>query len=179
MLTSNNTVLVVMDVQDSLLKVMHNKDEFLDGIEKLIKGASALNVPIVWTEQVPDKLGVTARKISSLLGNSYPISKSTFSGCGNQLFIQKLEDLHCTDILLCGLETHVCIYQTAVDLLRYNYNPQVVADAVTSRTALNKTIGLEKMRTAGVQLTSTETALFELVKSADSKEFKEILNLVK
>ena len=107
------------------------------------------------------------------------MSKFSFSCCGSQQFLKDLQALSCKNILIVGIEAHVCVYQTAADLARLQYHVQVVADAVSSRTAENKQIGLEKSKAVGASLTSTETALFELLKEAKGAKFKKIINLVK
>jgi nicotinamidase-related amidase len=118
-------------------------------------------------------------EIAELLTNQSPVSKLSFSCCGSDQFLKDLAAVNRKNILIVGIEAHVCVYQTAADLVNLNYDVQVVADAVASRTAENKQIGLEKSKDAGASLTSTETALFELLKEAKGDKFKEIINLVK
>ncbi len=176
----DNTVLIVVDVQGKLAQVMHQKDALFANLEKIIKGIQVLGIPIIWTEQVPAKLGPTNPNIAALLANAIkPIAKSSFSCCGHRPFMDSLSDLNRKQVLLTGIETHVCIYQTTLDLLDAGYEVQVVTDAVSSRTAENKHIGLVRMREAGATLTSTEMALFELLQTAESPQFKEIAKIVK
>ena len=104
---------------------------------------------------------------------------SSFTSCRNDLFLQALKDLNRKQVLIAGIEAHICVYQTAVDLVDLRYEVQVVADAVSSRNMENKEIGLQKMRDAGVSLTSVETALFEILKVAEGAQFKEILKILK
>jgi len=179
MLTTENTALIVIDVQEKLTRVMHEKERFLENLQKLIQGAQALGIPIILTEQNPQGLGPTVPEVAHLIPNLQPIAKFSFSCCGDQRFAQELAALHRKQALLAGIETHVCIYQTSLDLLSQGYEVQVVADAVASRTAENKDIGLEKTKSEGASLTSTETALFELLKVAEGEKFKEIIKIVK
>jgi len=148
-------------------------------VQKLIKGIQVLGIPILWVEQNPQGLGATIPEIANILSNIKPISKMSFSCCRNDRFVQELKNLNCKQVLIAGIEAHVCVYQTAADLVNLGHEVQVVTDAVSSRNMENKEIGLQKMRESGVSLTSVETALFELLKVAEGKQFKEILKIVK
>jgi len=179
MLMLERTALIIIDVQDKLAHLMYRKEALFENLQKIIKGTHILGIPILWLEQNPEGLGPTIPEVADLLSNTEPISKLSFSSCRNDRFIQALKALNRKEILIAGIETHVCVYQTAVDLVNLGYEVQIVADAVSSRTMENKKIGLQKMRDAGVSLTSTETALFELLKVAEGKQFKEILKVIK
>jgi len=179
MLILENTVLIVVDVQEKLAHVMSEKRVLLENLEKIIKGAQILGIPILLTEQNPEELGPTIPEIARFLPNIQPVRKLSFSCCGSNRFMQALKALSRKQVLITGTETHVCVYQTAVDLLNLEYEVQVVADAVSSRTVENRQIGLAKIRDAGAALTSMETALFELLKVAEGAKFKEILKIVK
>ena len=179
MITTEDTVLVLVDVQGKLAQSMHNKKDLFENLKKMVKGAQVLGIPILWAEQNPDGLGPTMPEIAELFTNQSPVSKFSFSCCGSKQFLRDLEAVNRKNILIVGIEAHVCVYQTAADLTNLQYNVQIVADAVSSRTAENKQIGLEKSKDAGASLTSTETALFELLKEAKGDKFKEIINLVK
>jgi nicotinamidase-related amidase len=174
-----NTVLIVVDVQEKLAHVMAEKRVLLENLKKVIKGAQTLGIPILLTEQNPEGLGPTIPEIAHLLPNIQPVRKLSFSCCGSDRFIQTLEGVSRKQVLIAGIETHVCVYQTAVDLLNLGYEVQIVADAVSSRTVENRHIGLEKIKDAGAALTSTETALFELLRVAEGAKFKELLKIVK
>jgi nicotinamidase-related amidase len=178
-ITTEDTALVLVDVQGKLAQSMHNKKDLFENLKKMVKGAQVLGIPILWAEQNPDGLGPTMPEIAELLTNQSPVSKLSFSCCGSDQFLKDLAAVNRKNILIVGIEAHVCVYQTAADLVNLNYDVQVVADAVASRTAENKQIGLEKSKDAGASLTSTETALFELLKEAKGDKFKEIINLVK
>ena len=179
MLNQNDCCLVVVDVQGKLAQLMHDKDTLFKNICILIQSAKILNVPILWCQQVPAALGPTIPQIAELLTDNQPINKSCFSCCGCEEFIGNLEKSGRRQILLSGLETHVCVYQTAADLLAKGYSVDCVADAVSSRTLDNKQIGLQRIAAEGARITSAELALFEILKSADHPHFKQIAKLVK
>jgi nicotinamidase-related amidase len=179
MLDRNNTVLMIIDIQGKLAHMMHEWEMLFESVQKLIRGMQALDIPIVWMEQNPLAIGRTVSEIAELLEPAEPIEKLSFSCCGNDRFLEMLADLNRKQTLLAGIETHICVYQTAVDLLHRGYDVQVVADAVSSRTAQNRRIGLQKMCDAGAVLTSVETALFELLRVADGPDFRKILKIIK
>jgi nicotinamidase-related amidase len=179
MITTEDTALILVDVQGNLAQSMHNKEGLSENLKRMVKGAQLLGVPILWTEQNPDGLGPTMPEIAELLPNQNPVSKFSFSCCGSEQFMKELKALNRQNILIVGMEAHVCVYQTAADLVNLNYDVQVVADAVASRTLENKQIGLEKSKEAGAGITSTEIALFELLKIAKGDKFKEIIKIVK
>ncbi len=179
MLQKENSVLVVIDIQGKLAQLMHQKDFVYQNVNRLIEGAKVLGIPIIWTEQYPEGLGGTIPEIATTLESFKPISKITFSCCQNDEFLTALKATRRKQILITGIETHICVYQTTIELLEAGYEVEVVADAVSSRTPENKEIGLEKMKTAGAGITGTETALYELLKVAKGPEFKQILKFVK
>jgi len=179
MLKMENVALLIVDIQGSLAHSMHGKELLFKNVQKLIKGTQVLGIPILWTEQNPQGLGPTIPEIADILSNIKPISKMSFSCCQNNRFIQALKALNRKQVLIAGIEAHVCVYQTAVDLVDLGYEVQVVTDAVSSRIMENKEIGLQKMRDSGVSLTSVETALFELLRVAEGEQFREILKIVK
>jgi nicotinamidase-related amidase len=180
MLTTANTVLIIIDIQGKLAHLMFQKETLFANAEKIIQGAQVLEIPIIWTEQVPEKLGPTIPELAGLLAESVrPISKACFSCCDQPSFMAELAALDRRQVLLAGIETHICVYQTALDLLQAGYEVQVVADAVSSRTAENRQLGLQRMQAAGAILTSTEMALFELLRVAAGPKFKAINQIVK
>jgi isochorismate hydrolase len=179
MLTSENTLLLIVDVQGNLAHVMNAKEQLFRSITTMIKGAQVLGIKMLLTEQNPKGLGPTIPEISEYLKNIEPISKFGFSCCDNAQFMQALNSVNPENIVIAGIESHICVYQTARDLVNLNYKVQILSDAVSSRTAENKQIGLERSKAAGAGITSVETVLFEVVKDAERKEFKDILNIVK
>lgn len=179
MLKTETTVLLLIDIQGKLAQLMHEKALLFDNLQKLVKGIRVLNIPVLWVEQNPTGLGPTIPEITALLTDLQPIAKMSFSACRNDTFVAALEKAHRRQVLVAGIETHICVYQTAVDLVGMGYEAHVVADAVSSRTPANKAIGLEKMSAAGAALTSVETALFELLAVAQGDAFKAISKIVK
>ena len=180
MLSVDNTALLVIDVQGRLAEVMHKKEALFSNVERVIRGARVLDLPIILTEQVPDKLGKTIPAITELIADvAQPISKSSFSCCGESSFNEQLAAIGRKQILVTGIETHVCVYQTAIDLLDQGYHVELVTDAVSSRTPENRQLGIDRIKKAGATLTSTEMALFELLKIAEGQQFREISKIVK
>lgn len=155
-------------------------DEVRDGVVKLIAGCRELEVPILVTEQYSKGLGPTVPEVREALGEWYrPIEKISFSACGELQFVAQLETTGRQDVILCGVETHVCVYQTARDLRNLGYDIEVAADAVGSRAAVNYQVALERLPRHNVDVTSVEMALFEMMVSADIPEFKAISKIVK
>ncbi len=179
MLTVPDSLLVVVDIQESLARVMHGRDTLFENLQKMIKGARILEIPMIATEQVPEKLGGTIPEISPLLENAPPIPKSSFSCCGEDRFMRELDGIKRKQILMVGIESHVCVFQTTADLIRMGYDVHIVTDCISSRTEENRAVGIERMRDEGATITSTEMALFELMKGAGGERFREISRLVK
>lgn len=180
MLNIQDSALLVIDVQGKLAQLMQDKETLFANLERMIRGAQVLELPVIWTEQVPDKLGATTPAIAQLLADSaQPFSKSSFSCCGQTGFAEQLQAAGRKQILVTGIEAHICVYQTAVDLLAQGYEVQLVTDAVSSRSAANRHLGIERIKEAGATLTSTEMALFELLRVAQGPQFKAITKIVK
>lgn len=179
MLNREESILVVIDVQGNLAQQMHKKEMLFDSLAKMIRGAQVLDIPIIWVEQNPKGLGETISSIASLLADSPKVSKSTFSCVGDKEFLKLLEKTSKTQVILVGIEAHVCVYQTALDLLSNAYQVTVVTDAISSRTKENKLLALENLRAAGALMSSVEMALFEMLKKAEGPEFKKIIKIVK
>lgn len=166
-------------MQGKLAELMDGKESLFANIEVLIKAAKALEIPILCCRQNPRALGPTVPQLAELLDGVEPVDKMSFSCCGDAKFIEKLNALKATDVILCGIEAHVCIYQTAMDLLDRDLNVHLIADAVSSRTAANRQIAVRRLTAEGANLSSTEMILFELLKTAEHPEFKELCRLIK
>jgi len=179
MLDIANTCLIVVDVQGKLVELMHEKEVLFRNVQILIKAARILEIPILWCQQCPQSLGPTTPQIAELLAGCQPIDKATFSCCGNEDFKTALAGLSRRQIILAGIETHVCIYQTAADLLAQGYSVDIVADAVSSRTLANKQVALRRLSVQGANITSTEMTIFELLRTADHTRFKQVAKLIK
>jgi nicotinamidase-related amidase len=174
-LDRDRTTLVVVDVQEGFRKAIPGFERVAKATATLIEGADALGVPVVVSEQYPKGLGETASEVAEHLPDGTdPLEKVVFSAAEAEGF-----DLGGRDqALVCGIETHVCVNQTVLDLLDAGTEVQVVEDAVGSRTEENKRVGLHKMEQAGAALTSVETALFELLGRAGTDEFKTVQKLI-
>ncbi|MBD3288217.1 isochorismatase family protein [candidate division KSB1 bacterium] len=179
MLDKNNVVLIIVDVQGKLSQIMYKKEDLFENLRKIIQGAKVLEIPVIWNEQLPEKLGETAPELKALLTDNEPIRKECFSCWNEPNFVDRLNNVNRKQVLLVGIETHVCVYQTAADLLEQGYEVHVVSDAVSSRKKSDKKVGLEKMKDLGAQMTSVETALFEMLHVARGPQFKEIIRIVK
>ena len=179
MLKIENTILVVIDVQEKLTRAIYEKERLIENLQKLVKGAQILGLPIILTEQNPKGLGLTVPEVASLIPDIKPITKFSFSCCDVELFSKELKASKRKQVLLTGIETHVCIYQTALDLLSDRYEVQIVADCVSSRTYENKQIAIQRLITEGAKITTAEMVLFELLRVAEGEKFKELLKVVK
>ncbi|GIM44976.1 hydrolase [Collibacillus ludicampi] len=179
MLSKEQALLVLVDVQGKLAKIVHDSESLIENLIKLIQGLRILRVPIIWVEQYPEGLGSTIEEVAQYLTGIKPIRKISFNACENETFIQAVKETGRQQLLVAGIETHICVYQTSIGLKKMGYEVQVVTDAVSSRTLANKEIGLEKMKSAGVAWTSVETVLFELMKIAEGDHFKQIIKLLK
>ena len=179
MLNLEKCCLVIVDVQSKLAQLMYEKEALFKNIQIFLKAAKILNIPILYCQQCSDALGETIPQLTELLAGNDPINKASFSCCPCDEFNTKLKKLDKQQILLCGIETHVCIYQTALDLLSLDKEVNLIVDAVSSRTLQSKQIATDKMKTASVIMSTVEMALFELLKTAEHKNFKEIIKLVK
>ena len=179
MIDIEKTSLVVVDVQGKLAGLMYEKEGLFANVEVLIKIAKALGIPIIWCEQSPKALGATIPQLADLLVDNEPIAKFCFSCCGEGKFDQELKAAGGREVILCGIETHICIYQTAMDLLDKDHNVHVIADAVSSRTRQNKEIAIERLRKEGASISSVEMILFELLKTSKHEKFRELAKLIK
>ena len=180
MLRAENTALIVIDVQGKLAQLMDGKEALFESLVKMIRGAQILGGPIFWNEQLPEKLGPTIPEVAALLAPALrPMAKSSFSCCGNPVFMEALQKTGRSQVLLAGIEAHVCVYQTCLELLELKYEVQLVADAISSRTAENRALAFERMRGAGATVTGVEMALFELQRVGEGAQFKELLKIIK
>jgi len=179
MFSPENAILLVIDIQGKLAHLMHERNELFRHVSRLIQAAYILDVPIIITEQAPEKIGKTIPEITDVLKDYQPIPKTSFSCCGENQFIQKLESYHRKQIIVTGIESHVCVYQTVCDLLRMKYDAQVVGDAVSSRTLANKLFALDRIKAAEGSITSTEMIICELLKTSKHPKFKDIMGLLK
>lgn len=181
-LSRDHTILVIIDVQEKLLPAIDGAKELTRNVERLIRGAHVLGVPVIVTEQYVKGLGATVDPLRRALEETSgyrAVEKSCFSAHGCEAFVAQLAALERRQVLVAGVEAHVCVYQTVLDLLAGGYEVTLLADAVSSRTAENKAIALQRMTAEGAKLSSTEMALFELTVISGTDEFRAISRLVK
>ncbi|MFB3925913.1 MAG: hydrolase [Syntrophales bacterium] len=179
MLKPEDTVLLLIDFQEKLFNAMHDRAELARNTRILIKGLRILGVPMIVTEQYPEGIGPTLPEVASMLSDTPRFRKLSFSCCGDPKCNEAITAFRGKHFLVAGIETHVCVYQTVMDLLDDGFKVQVVSDAVSSRTARNRDIGLRIMENSGAVLTSTEIILFELMKTAESEKFREVSGILK
>jgi len=179
LLTRDGTVLVVIDVQEKLFVKMEEKERIAENICKLIRFANLIGIPIIITEQYPKGLGPTIPEIRKLTSGIKPIEKVEFSCLGSKAFREKLSEIHARNLVLTGIESHICVAQTAIEALTGGYRVYVVFDAVSSRRREDKTIAIERMRRQGAVIVTSEMLMYEILRKAGTPEFKEILKLVK
>lgn len=179
LLTKDNSILLIVDIQERLAVVMKEKEKVAANSLHLIEAAKLLQMPVVFTEQYPKGLGPTISEIKEALLNCQPIEKITFSCCGEPSFLKTLSFTGKKKIILIGMETHICVLQTCLGLLKEGYDVHVVNDAVCSRCKDNFKTGIEFMREAGAVITCTETVLFQLLERAGTEEFNIISKRIK
>ncbi len=176
---NEDTLLAVVDIQERLFPHIYEHDVLEKNCNILISGIQILNIPILVTEQYSKGLGPTIASVVTTLRNYDPLEKITFSCCGEPSFLAALEKSGRKNILLCGIEAHVCVLQTALDLSKDGYQPVIVADCVSSRKIYDKRVAIDRMKQSGVTITTYESILFECCRKAGSEQFKAISRLVK
>ena len=179
-LTTETALLVLVDLQEPFLSTVEARGRVVERCALLAESALILNVPVVATTQYAKRMGGLIDALASVIDPaSEPIDKMCFSCCGSEQFLQRLRESDRRQILLAGIETHICVAQTALDLLHHGYQVHVAADAVSSRGMDRHKLGMEKIRDSGAIPCSAEQAVFELLQQSDTAEFKKILGLVK
>lgn len=179
MLNINDTLLLIIDVQDRLVGMLKNSEEIVKNNMILAKSARILAIPTIATEQYPHGLGSTILEIRENISAENIFEKTTFSAIENNQILEKIKSYHPKNIVLTGIETHICVYQTALELIKEGFNVYVVKNAVSSRKTKDYRTALELMRDYGAKLTCVETVLFELLKTSTHPNFKEIQSLIK
>jgi nicotinamidase-related amidase len=176
-LEADRCALIVVDIQQKLLPPIFQKEQLVRNAQLLIRASGILKIPALVSTQYAKGLGGTVPEIASLLPETEAIDKNLFSCFGSDVFCTLLKRLpgNRNTLLLCGMESHICVMQTALAALREGYLVHVASDAVSSRTEWNWKIGLERMRAAGAVISSTETMIYELMRSSSSPAFKELL----
>ena len=179
-LDREKSVLVIVDIQEAFRSPIPDFEEIAVRTSIMAQGCQILDVPIIVTEQYPKGLGKTAEEIYySLPESAEVIEKSAFSACGANQFVEKIKSLGVTQIILAGIEAHICVNQTAHDLLDTGFQVHILLDCISSRNTHDKHSGIEKMKLSGAIPSNVEMALFELMKDSKHEQFKEIQKLVK
>lgn len=171
-----DSVLIVIDIQEKLMPVIANRENVIDNTIRLLKFAEIIGLPVILTEQ--EKLGSTVPEIKQEISNLQPITKLTFNCFLRDDFVDYIRQIGRKTLILVGVETHICVAQTALSAAPH-FRVHLVSDAVSSRSVDNWNIGIERMRESGVIITSTEMLIFELLKEAGTDEFRAVLPLVK
>ncbi len=179
MLTKENTGLIIVDVQGKLARIVQDSEKMIGNLEKLIRGCQLLSMPIIHLEQNPNGLGNTVPELEKLLVNQKAIEKYSFNAFENQEFKESILKTNRKQWLVCGIEAHICVYQTVIGLFTNNFEVEVVADCISSRSKDSIDLALQKMQQKGISLTNVEMCLYELVKDSRNENFREILNLIK
>jgi nicotinamidase-related amidase len=179
-LSAGRVALAVIDMQEAFRPVIADFGEVASRIAKAVEGAQVLGVPIIVTEQYPQGLKHTASEIvAALSGKLKPIEKTCFSSCGSEDFLSALLSTGVNQVLVCGIEAHICVMQTALDLLQRGFEVHLLTDCITSRKPENKQAALARLTAAGAVQSTLEMALFEIMRGADAPQFKTIQRLVK
>lgn len=175
----DRTVALIIDIQERLYPFIFENERLIKNVVKLIEGLKIIGIPIFVTEQYVKGLGSTIETVANVLGSQSRIEKISFSCCDESRVMEGIATSGKEDIIITGIESHVCILQTTIDLIHNGYHPVVVEDCVSSRHENDKRMAIERMREEGAIITTCESVLFELLRFSDSKQFKEISRLVK
>lgn len=178
-LDRKKTALLIIDIQEKILPVMLNPETVVENTIKLIEGMKVLGIPVYFTEQYPKGLGTTIPSIKAALENAEAAQKMSFSCCGAGDLFNEFKTNNISQIVVCGIESHVCIQQTVMDLLANGFQVDLPADAVSSRKEIDYKTALTRMSSLGAELTTTESILFELLVICGTPEFKSISKIVK
>lgn len=179
MLRLNNAQLAIIDVQGNLARVVAESEARVQAIVKLVKGCQALELPILLTAQVPEKIGHTIPEIRELLPEAHEYLRTSFSIFADSRCREALLAAGRKQVLLAGFETHICLYQTSLDLLQAGYEPWLVTDCTSSRDLANKSVALQEARAEGAHLCSVEQAFFSLLRTAGHPQFKTLSKLIR
>ena len=177
LLTRQEAVLVIIDMQEKLVPVMVEPEKIIENTKRLIALSKVTGLPIIITEQ--EKLGPTVTEIKNDIPGAEAIAKMSFNCFLTERFSHKVAETRRTTLIVCGIESHICVVQTALKAVENGFNVHVVGDAVSSRAPANKTVALDRMRMSGVTVTSTEMAIYEVLEKAGTDEFKAMLAVVK
>lgn len=179
-LNESNTLFLIVDIQEKLLNAVFNKDTVEKNASILSKTSSLLNIPVIVTEQYPQGLGETIASVkSNLIITAEYYTKTSFNALVDENLLENIKQKKCKNIVLFGIETHICVYQTACALMELGYNVTILANACGSRSEYEYNMAIEQLRTSGADIKTCEMVVFELLKTAKHPNFKEIQNLIK
>jgi nicotinamidase-related amidase len=170
-------ILLVVDVQDRIIGTIAEHEAVVENIRTLVRAAQVLNVSVLATEQ--EKLGEIVPELRGLLSDSPKFRKLSFSCCGDSTFVRKLRQVRKKTVIVCGIETHICVLQTVLDLLKHRYHVLLVKDATSSHALIDREAAVERMRSAGAFVGTTEAVIYELTGEAGTEQFRKILEIVK
>lgn len=173
------SLVLLIDVQEKLFPHISENEKLENRLLTFINGSNKLGIPLILSEQYKKGLGETIPALLEIISPTYTIEKKTFSCVDHVGFVADLSLMNKQNVIIVGMESHICVLQTAIDLKELGYNPIVVVDAIGSRSIENKMIAIERMKQEGIILTSVESILFEWCKVAGSEEFKYISKLIK
>jgi nicotinamidase-related amidase len=176
---ADDSILVVIDPQEKLVKMIHNREEVVETIARLLKFAAIFDIPVVLTEHYPQGLGYTVDEVKEALASYQPVIKRVFSCFGVPEFAEALAAMERKRLLVTGIETHICVSQTVHDAMHRGYRVQVVADGTGTRKREDHEIALARMHSEGAVITTSESLIYEVTCRADGAEFKQVLDLVK
>lgn len=180
MLDIENTLFVLIDIQERLVTMLNKQEPVVKATSTLVNAASIMNIPTILTEQYPQGLGKTVFDVTSVMDDSTPvIEKTSFSAMQTPEFAEKLKSYGKKNIVIGGIETHICVYQTAVDLIKEGFNVVVAKDACASRSSDCFKTGIQLMKDAGATISNVEVVLFELLKTSKNPYFKAVQALIK
>ncbi len=180
LLHQDNAQLIVIDMQEPFLRNIFEQERVIANVSALIQGATVLRLPIVSTTQYAERMGGVAPDIQKLLPPLHsPFDKLTFSSYASPAFVSEVQRAGRKQVVLCGVESHICVCQTALEMTAAGFQVHVAVDAVSSRTEANWRLGIDKMRQGGVLMSSVESALYEMLHEAGTPEFRDILKIIK
>ena len=179
LLSADSTVALMVDFQEKIVPAMCDANDLIVRSQRLISGLDILSIPIIFTRQYPKGLGDTIEVLQKHASNVETYDKTSFSCLGTPIIRDRLVDVHFQNVILAGIETHICILQTAIELMDVGKKVYLVVDAVSSRTSLDSKISIQRLIQLGAIPTTSEAVLFELMRDAHMPEFKKISAIVK
>jgi nicotinamidase-related amidase len=177
--SKENSAILLVDYQDRFAPVIHDHANVIKNIKFLLAGANIYKDPIFVSEHVPDKLGTTVSELTDYLKGAHFFTKKSMSCCGSESFVKDLKSKGIQQIAVCGIEAHICVQQTCLDLIHNDFQVHLIVDAISTRLPHNKQIGVAKIEGAGGIISSVETVLFEMAYEAGNEEFKQLQKLYK